>query len=118
MLFRSSRPPIIERNKKKISIENYSYSRNKDIKEHIISLRSKDASEFQRMNNKSFVQNESNKLIDNKKITNIISIFDSLDNDSDGKISAISINRKGILGLAIRIIKENNGNTFTFIRKT
>jgi len=100
---KTGRAPKITRNEENIPIGTYLYlqGRRKEsmkflMQKELITKQSKSC-------NKSFVQEESNRLLENKKRSKIDSIFKELDQDFDGIISGRDVSADSILSLIDRI---------------
>lgn len=82
------RPPKVSRNGVKTSIGEYLYSEGRKKVNRRIVLQTQAMLQELQQHNKSFVQKTSSKMLENKKRSTFGSIFKTLDQDSDGIISA------------------------------
>eukprot|EP00826_Nyctotherus_ovalis_P057473 TRINITY_DN7857_c0_g3_i4.p1 TRINITY_DN7857_c0_g3~~TRINITY_DN7857_c0_g3_i4.p1 ORF type:complete len:510 (-),score=132.56 TRINITY_DN7857_c0_g3_i4:528-2057(-) len=82
------RPPKVSRNGAKTSIGEYLYSEGKRKVNRRVVLQTQAMLQELQQHNRSFVQKESSKMLENRKRSTFGSIFKTLDQDSDGIISA------------------------------
>ena len=92
---KTGRGPRTQRNQEGTDIGEYLYLQSKAKQKLMKLLVKEELTKGKLLRNRSFVQNQSKKMVDNKKITSFKSIFNALDNDSDGKISTRNISLIG-----------------------
>lgn len=92
---KTGRGPKTQRNQEGAGIGEYLYSQSR-VKEKLMKVLAREKLIKDKMlRNQSYVQSQSKKIIDCKKIASFKNIFNALDNDSDGRISIRSISFDG-----------------------
>ena len=89
------RPPRNDRNSACLPIGDYLYAQNKRKEEIISRKKDEEKVKTKASANVSHVRDESNKIIEAKKTENFVEVFQLLDKDADGIISAKSVNISG-----------------------
>eukprot|EP01022_Parablepharisma_sp_SALTPOND_P021055 TRINITY_DN3_c1_g1_i1.p4 TRINITY_DN3_c1_g1~~TRINITY_DN3_c1_g1_i1.p4 ORF type:complete len:526 (-),score=81.73 TRINITY_DN3_c1_g1_i1:20779-22356(-) len=88
---KTGRAPITGRNQGKIPIGEYLYFQSKKKEKFIKALEKEESLKEKELHSKSHIQGTSKKIAENRKIGSIINIFNTLDQDSDGLISAKTV---------------------------
>lgn len=103
---KTGRGPKVERRLRNISIGDYLYMQGKKRLEQLTSLEAIRSLQEWENCNKSYVQDESKKIVENMKLSSFREIFNALDQDSDGLISIDTICTSSTLCMICRTAEE------------